>query len=121
MSIVVLTTSCKKDTQVGANLTWDDKGFGLTENWKASLYEDIVTFKDDGDYDVSPLEAKSIKVGDKTVFYDVSISGYSNFTILVFNDVNKNNKFDLEEINYTYGFDGVDPGESVSIDITVRY
>jgi len=123
-SLVTLSlsfVSCKKDTQVGADLKWNDVSyFELTSGWKASLYNEAISFLHDEDYNKAAVETKNIKVNDEAVIFNQSISQYENFTLVIFNDKNENGKYDHAEVAKVK-FSGTDAGENLTFDITVDY
>lgn len=113
--------SCEKDTDVTANLTWNDVTyFDLNDGWKACIYEEAINFLNADDYTKTALETKDVKVGDATVVFTISIKSYQNYTVVVYNDLDSNGKYDEGE-NASVKFDGVDAGEAKSFDLTVNY
>ena len=121
VAIAFMMTSCEKETNVSANLTWEDVDyFELTDNWKACIYEGAINFIDAEDYDLVALETKDVNVDDETVIFSVSVSSYENFTVVVYNDENSNSTYDEAEVA-SVEFGGVDAGETAAFDLTISY
>jgi len=121
--VVLFTTSCKKDTDISANLTWEDDSYYDFNDakWKICIYDEAISFVHDDDYNKTPFETKDIAIGTKTVLFTTDEVKYSsNFTVVAFYDSNGDGKFTKAEY-CKVKFDGVDAGETLTFDIDIKY
>ena len=117
----MFATACKKDTDVTAQMTWDDsEHFDLKGKWKVCIYEEAIGFLKEADYAKSALETQNTSVGASSVIFTVNFKSYENYTVVVFFDRNDNGKFDDGE-NCDVEFDTVEAGKSISFDMTIDY
>ena len=124
IAILILGACAKeKDTKITANLTWQDDT-NITDrsdaNWIAALYEDA-TYLGTTAIDKEPVEYKAIQLNDASVSFTYSLKKYTNFSVIVFYDTNKNGKYDASEY-YKPWTSGTDPGEDLTMSIdNIRY
>ena len=119
--IGIFATSCKKDTDVTASMTWNDSQyFDLKDKWKVSIYEDAITFINAGDYAKTALETMSTSVGATSAVFTVNFKSYENYTVVVFFDINGNGKFDEGE-NSALTFETVEAGEATTFNLSIDY
>ena len=120
---ILLFTSCSKEdeTIITAKITWEDNSyFDLSENWKAAVYKEAFNFMKESDYSNSAIEVKNVAFKAATVQFIIQVKDYQNYTIVIFNDKNKNSKFDKGE-NYSYTYEVVEGGENIDFPIEVMY
>lgn len=119
--MALIAVSCSKETVIKANLNWEDVDyFELNDGWKASIYLGAVNFVDAEDYDLEPIETRGIGITDGYVIFNVSVSSYENFTVVVFNDTNGDGSYDSDE-PASVDFDTVEAGVDFTFDLTVNY
>ena len=117
----MFATACKKDTDVTAQMTWEDSEyFDLKGKWKVCIYEGIYNFIDASDYSTEALETTNTSVGSATAVFTVNFKSYENYTVVAFFDRNDNGKFDSGE-NCDVEYGGVDAGEAKSFELTIDY
>ncbi|MBN2520165.1 MAG: hypothetical protein JXB17_06655 [Bacteroidales bacterium] len=121
IAVVFLAWSCKKETEISANLSWEDvDGIVLSDDWKASLYEGALSFASDDDYSVAALETKDVNVDDESVIFTVTISSYENYSLVVFNDEDGDGKYTKGELADA-DFGGTDAGEILTFNLELSY
>ena len=120
--VVLFTTSCKKDTDISANLTWEDDSYYDFNDakWKICIYDEALFFISDDDYNKTPFETKDIAIGTKTVLFTTEVKSYGSFTVVAFYDSNGDGKFTKSEY-CKVEFDGVDAGEALTFDMNIVY
>lgn len=122
-AFLMLASSCSKETSITANLTWEDKGYKYSEDkWKACVYDGILTVtRQENQYvTATPLDKQNVKFKAEKVIFTVTPKGYSNYTVMVFNDENDNGKFDEGEY-YRGDFGGTDKGETLTLTLPLVY
>ena len=117
----MFATACKKDTDVTAQMTWEDSGnFDLKGKWKVCIYEGPLNFISDDDYANSALETINTTVGSSSVVFTVNFKSVENYTVVVFFDKNDNGKFDKGE-NCDVEYDIVEAGEATTFNLEIKY
>jgi len=117
----LFATACKKDTDVTAQMTWEDSQyFDLKDKWKVCIYEGAIGFLSADDYSKTALETLNTSVGATSAVFTVNFKSYENYTVVVFFDINGNGKFDDGE-NSSVEFDTVEAGEATTFKLTINY